>query len=278
MRRLALAAIPLALLAAKPAPANNWSMPYAGVTRTGVLHVPAACAGAQGCPLLLAFHGNGGTGQGMEQLTGLDAIADAHGFVVLYPDSASKGWNLQGANSDPQFMAAAVDSLAATGLVDPTQVYDTGYSEGGGMAVQTAACNKGLIQGIAIVEENARSDQLQNCGNTTPATVIEFHGTLDTISPFNGGANGTTGVKTLSAQDSAQMWAGVMGCAPAPVVNGNVQTWSGCAAGSVVTFFTVVGGGHTWAGSAQNSPNLGPTAPTPVVSQEIYNVFATGQP
>ncbi len=40
-----------------------------------------------GRPLVLALHGLGSTGASFEQLTGLDAGADAHGFVVAYPDA-----------------------------------------------------------------------------------------------------------------------------------------------------------------------------------------------
>jgi poly(3-hydroxybutyrate) depolymerase len=37
-------------------------------------------------PLVLALHGIGSDGSDFEKLTGLDAFADAHGFVVAYPD------------------------------------------------------------------------------------------------------------------------------------------------------------------------------------------------
>ena len=38
--------------------------------------------------LLLAFHGGGGTGRGMNWLTHFNSIADRERFVVAYPD----GW------------------------------------------------------------------------------------------------------------------------------------------------------------------------------------------
>jgi poly(3-hydroxybutyrate) depolymerase len=36
---------------------------------------------------MLAFHGGGGTGLGMQRATGLSAVADRHGFLVAYPQA-----------------------------------------------------------------------------------------------------------------------------------------------------------------------------------------------
>src|SRR5690606_21428470 len=72
------------------------------------LHLPApsgapsgASGGAEGsevadvagAPLVILLHGRGGTGAGMRDITAFDAVADAHGLVVAYPDGIAHEWN-----------------------------------------------------------------------------------------------------------------------------------------------------------------------------------------
>ena len=221
------------------------------------------------CPLMLVFHAKGSTGLSIEKITGFDAVADTDGFVVEYPETIGSTWVFTGADSDPMFMAALVANLAASGLINPMQVYAAGYSEGGGMANQTLACNPTMIKGIGIVADNLNASSFNYCGYPTiPVPVLEFHGTADPISPYDGGPNGRGGGNTFSAQASAQEWATIDGLTAPPVVDGSVQTWG--AAPLTVTFYTVPGGGHTWPGGNQQADGpLGPTEPTPNASAVI---------
>src|SRR5438067_1468350 len=55
-------------------------------TRTYELHVPAGLTGTQ-VPLLLSLHGAGSNGTQDESFTGWSGFADAHEFIVAYPDA-----------------------------------------------------------------------------------------------------------------------------------------------------------------------------------------------
>src|SRR5579863_8032381 len=44
-------------------------------------------------PVVLAFHGGGGSGQQMERYTRFDALAEKEGFIVVYPDGYEGNWN-----------------------------------------------------------------------------------------------------------------------------------------------------------------------------------------
>jgi len=48
------------------------------------VHVPAGY-GSNAVPLVLNMHGSGSTALGQEHFTGMDATADADGFLVVYP-------------------------------------------------------------------------------------------------------------------------------------------------------------------------------------------------
>lgn len=64
-----------------------------GRDRTFTIHVPPSYNGSASFPLVLAYHGHGGDGAGMARLTGMDAVADTGGFLVVYPDGIDRGWN-----------------------------------------------------------------------------------------------------------------------------------------------------------------------------------------
>src|SRR6201997_4499869 len=57
-----------------------------GMDRTYMLHVPP------GDPvgLVLNLHGAGGTGNGQQNLTNFDTVADAHNLLVAYPEGYEK--------------------------------------------------------------------------------------------------------------------------------------------------------------------------------------------
>src|SRR5258708_37635756 len=48
-----------------------------------------------GAPLLFVFHGSGGDGESMRDVTSyeFDMLADKNGFLVIYPDGYQRTWN-----------------------------------------------------------------------------------------------------------------------------------------------------------------------------------------
>ena len=88
--------------------------------------------------------------------------------------------------------------------------------------------------------------------------VLEIHGTADTTMPYNGG----TLLQFMAIPTLLNSWVQRNGCNPTPTVTAvpDVNTADGCTAersvwaggrnGSVVEHFRIIGGGHTWPGSA----------------------------
>jgi polyhydroxybutyrate depolymerase len=50
-----------------------------------LLHVPPQAAAGRPLPLVLNFHGGGGEPRAHQAWTGMDAVADREGFIVVYP-------------------------------------------------------------------------------------------------------------------------------------------------------------------------------------------------
>jgi hypothetical protein len=69
---------------------SKGSLSFGGLTRTYLLHLPPSYSATKLLPLVLALHGGGGTGQGMERLTHLSTVANQQGFIVVYPDGYQK--------------------------------------------------------------------------------------------------------------------------------------------------------------------------------------------
>lgn len=65
------------------------------LTRTCLLHLPPGHSDGRLLPLVIAFHGSGGSGSGMAGMTGFSLLADKHGFIAAYPNGIiGKGlWN-----------------------------------------------------------------------------------------------------------------------------------------------------------------------------------------
>ncbi|HTI52815.1 MAG TPA: hypothetical protein VMC04_01190 [Verrucomicrobiae bacterium] len=63
-----------------------------GVSRRYSLHVPPALP-AGPAPLVLVFHGGGGTGPGTERLTRFTPLADREGLLVAFPEGLGRNWN-----------------------------------------------------------------------------------------------------------------------------------------------------------------------------------------
>ena len=64
------------------------SLAVGGATRTYIVRVPPRVSEGAPLPVVLAFHGGGGTASSFKGYAGLDALADREGFVVVYPDGS----------------------------------------------------------------------------------------------------------------------------------------------------------------------------------------------
>jgi polyhydroxybutyrate depolymerase len=229
----------------------------AGHVREVRVHVPPGYSPEVPVPLLLNLHGTGSTAAKQEAQTGLDATADAHGFLVAYPQGfrtsgAGFGWNIPGT---PTFSAAGPDDLGfLSGLitmlrrefcVDPTRVYASGFS-GGARMVSQFACTPGVRLAGLIAAGGLRAPS--PCHSTYPLAVLAFHGTADLSNPFNGHGQAYW---TYSVPEAAARWARTDACQakahtsrPYPEVT--LTDYLGCAGDAEVSLYALTGKGHRW--------------------------------
>jgi polyhydroxybutyrate depolymerase len=242
-----------------------------GVQRTYVVYQPEALEPGQRVPLVLSFHGAGSYGQSQADVDAMTEAADAHRWIVAYPDGIGLSWN-DGRGTMPAerrgvddvaFVSALIDHLAASLPVDPERVYAMGFSSGGMLTHRLACESAGRVRAIASVAGTMAEAIAGRCAPSRPVSVIMFHGTEDAVAPYKGGRTGRwLSGPALSFEENTRRWAAWNGCAGEPDnaelpdaaddhTAVRVLRHAGCRGGVEVHAYTVAHGGHTWPGAPE---------------------------
>lgn len=246
------------LLLVLSAPARAESIRTPAGERTYAVHRPQG-APAGPLPLVVVLHGALGSGEQAEKAYGWNALADAHGFLVAYPDGVRRTWNAGGGccgpaweqpSDDVGFLDALIADLVGGGRADPRRVYLAGISNGGAMAYRYACEGAAPVAAIGVVS-GAMS---LACDRPRPVSVMAIHGLDDRTIPFAGGAGRRDRAASVSwpaMEASLAPFRTANGCGePASASRDVVETtrWL-CAEGREVMLLTIAGAGHQWPGS-----------------------------
>lgn len=254
-----------------------------GRQRTYRLHLPDGSKPTTATPLVLAFHGRGGQGEGMESLTGLSATADAHGFIVAYPDGIGRGWHYGLSEvDDVAFVDALIDRLVSEDNVDTQRVYATGLSDGGFFSEFLGCASDHRVAAIAPVGASLTGLLALHCAGAGSLPVLMISGTEDPLVPYTGSTSFPG--RLLSVPESIGFWVGHDGLSSAPVVDewladtdpaDGTRTHHTSYGSGQVDLLTVEGGGHTWPGGLQYLPvaSVGRTSRDFSANERIWAFF-----
>ena len=246
--------------------------------RSYLLYVPSVVMESDGKrPLVLVFHGGGGTARGIAREVGrsLHTIADREGFIVAYPDAVNKSWDF-GAGvvsealdvriDDRGFFAALMDELVDTQPVDETRVFATGISRGGQASYFVACQFPDRIRAIAPVAMPMPAFMADSCKARDIGIAI-LNGTDDPLVPYDGGQikvfRKERGL-VMSTGDTIDFWRQRNDCAATPSDETVIDTardrtrvlrttWEQCRQAPVM-LYRIEGGGHTWPSGRQYLP------------------------
>jgi len=233
--------------------------------RSYLLHVPAHYAAGQPAPLILAFHGGGGTAAAIARSSGLSALADQRGFLVAYPqglaqpaDRGITGWDPSGPRDpyahgidDGLFVSNVLNAIQAGYCVDPARIAATGISNGGSMVGYLTCVLSARIAAFAPVE-GVFFQIPGGCHPAHPAAILDVHVRTDPVAPYAGvPSRGSPDYYALAVPAWLAAWAQRDGCRPGPqpaavAPPGEAERWAHCPAGVSVTGLVFPSGGHTW--------------------------------
>jgi polyhydroxybutyrate depolymerase len=247
-----------------PGTSADATLTSGGRQRTYRLHVPAGYDPRQMTPMVLSFHGHGGTALQQERFSQYSPLADQQHFLVVYPQGVigpdgKTGWSTarkhEPAVNDVLFISDLLTTLQQHLCVDPHRIYVSGISNGGGMTNLLACRLAGRIAAFAPVAA-AIYPIFGGCHPSRPVPYLEFHGTGDPVVPYNGG----TARQFSPVMQTMQGWATLDGCTSGPTIffqHADVTgfQWTGCKDGVMVQHYRIYGGGHTWPGALVSTGN-----------------------
>jgi len=240
------------------------------VSRSYLLHVPAAYDGSKPVPLILDFHGQNVTGAQQRNVSNFPDETDPEGVVMAFPTGSDgplgNAWNLgpccvTGDVDDVAFARALVAEVRATACIDPKRIYATGFATGGGMANRLACEAADLFAAVAPAAFDLLEETVADCQPVRPITVISFRGTNDGLVPYEGGRSTVVPgmpITFLGAQATFQKWAQIDHCTGSPSASdaNGCATYASCQGGVEVVLCTKTGGGTEQANAGVAWPVL----------------------
>jgi poly(3-hydroxybutyrate) depolymerase len=125
-----------------------------GTPRTFIVDAPPVIDPNEPLALTFVFHGNGGTGQGIQGM-GLQNVPDAidHG-VFVFPDGLQYmnfgvGWNGTCDEYDMELFDTIVAQLSDEYCIAEDRIFAAGFSWGGDMCNSLACCRGDVVRAIA---------------------------------------------------------------------------------------------------------------------------------
>lgn len=269
-----------------------------GENRTYRLWVPATYDGTTALPIVVNYHGTGGSPESIDAFSStLSQKGNARGYLVVAPQALTGGstairWTVPGFGTTPDdvaFTNAMLDKIAAEFCVDPKRQYATGFSSGGAMTTWIACSDSDRF---AAVVPGGGVNLIDPSCQKAPIPMYAYHGTKDDTAFFNGidDQPATPNPATAaiipffgSVELNMQAWAKGNGCqatfkdtqlAPDAVL----RVWDGCTAPTQLLL--AIGGGHTFPGgttrlTGPDAEALGATITSVNMADLMLNWFDT---
>lgn len=205
-----------------------------------------------GGALVLGLPGAGQRAHDFASYTGYSKMAERKGFTVAYPTATGSRpyWNISGTlpgkPDDVAYLRKVIAQAVQASCADPRRVSVTGVSNGGGMAARMACEAADVLAAAAPVAGGYKS--LPDCHPSRPLPVLEIHGAIDHVVPYDGDEHGAGSVPAFLKQ-----WRRLDGChggATRGKPRGNVEEfrWSHCANGTAVEHDRILDADHSWPG------------------------------
>ena len=306
------------LLPSVPHPAHaqggTWhSFTYNGPTgsRPYFVYTPANYHPGTPVPLLVMLHGCTQTAADFAAGTQMDLLADAHQFLVVYPQQTPQNnpascWNWPlptnqaRGSGEPALLVGIVQTVEqnrSQWSIDRSRVFVAGASAGAVMAVILGATYPDLFAAIGVVAGGEFPAGASRPGGLDPLVAgkmayqamgsyarvvpaIVFQGSADpVVAPKNGDLVVQQWMETDRLASHGHYnanWA-----SPSQVITADPplshpyveRRWNDASGQEVQEYWVAIGAGHAWTGGSPSGTFTDPLGPN--ISQALYNFFLT---
>ncbi|HLX92327.1 MAG TPA: alpha/beta fold hydrolase [Puia sp.] len=277
-----------------------------GRLRQYQIHLPPGFSREKKYPVILAFHGGGGSYKKTAKFYDFNPLADQDIFIVVYPNAVNKAWSMPGISSrvknldstvdDVHFISNLIDTLIFDYYADPLRIYCTGISRGGMFSFYLAYKLPDKIRAIAPVCGGISRTVAADYELKRHIPVLMINGTEDKFVSYEGGPGKLNkrneeneDADMLPSEELLAKLVKMYNCNPRPLITNipDIDPEDGCHAidyfysggGTPVEFIKVVGGGHTWPGGSQYLPKflIGRVCRDFNASEKIFEFFRNTQ-
>src|SRR3989344_316279 len=269
-------------------------------TRSYGLYTPNFGSTTGPHPVVLAFHGGGGSAMNHASISMLNKLAQAQKFYVAYPEGSGVIQTFNGGaccgaaktnnTDDVYFTRHVLDDLEAKFSIDTSKIFATGFSNGGIMSHRLACALSDRIDGIAAVggasgEFDSNSNQYYTCSPTNPIPILHIHINNDRNYPIGGGlGTGISETPFYSVASTISDWLArnnLTAAATTEIVTPTTTCYkyttvsnggnpsapvTNCVVSPIDIFDSVneivFGGGHSWPGGVRSLSTASDTPPT----------------
>ena len=244
------------------------------------LYLPAARASSP-MPLIVMLHGCTQSPDDFAAGTGMNALAEVHGFLVAYPAqptgaNANKCWNWfkpedQGRDrGEPALIAGLTRDILRDHPVDAARIYIAGLSAGGAAAAIVAAAYPDLFSAVGVHSGlpvgaahdipqafSAMRSGARGTALTHTVPTIAIHGMADgTVHPSNGKAVIAQSLHAFGAlKTTTRKGTSAGGRTFRQTSHSNSEGRAMCE------HWEIDGAGHAWAGGQPQGSYTDPTGP-----------------
>jgi len=238
---------------------DEFNFNHNGQTRNYLFYEPESLM--PNAPLVFVMHGFTGSASGIYDYSGMNSIADQHGFAVCYPNgtidqSGNRFWNV-GYNfhqnqtvDDVDFITSLAEYLQLEYNLSSQNTFATGMSNGAEMSYMLACESSEVFKAIAPVAGTMFGTSWTSC-SSDPIPILEIHGTNDGVTLWEGDLNDNYWGPYPGTEEVIDYWVEINSCLqnediPLPNTNTINHRNYNCIDNTEVWLYEVVGGGHDW--------------------------------
>lgn len=217
-------------------------------------------------PLVLIFHGGGGNSSWMQRHSSeLQELLLKDGYAVAFMDGTGRflqmhtwngehccGYAAEKKIDDVGYIDAAIDNITEKYLIDESNIFLVGHSNGGMIVYRAAGMTRHAIKGAIGVSTAVFVDQ--------PApkrsfSLLMVHAKDDEVVPYTGGmSTNKKAVRTqtrpyMAFDDGVLLWKKHLHCgrdSQKYITNSVLMRSANCADGNFIRALQLETGGHEW--------------------------------